>query len=80
MADRQKGIAPVIAMPQIGLLWGVGKAYGQRSDWSEAESVAAGGVGFRYLIARKLGLYSGIDVARGPETTAIYLQVGSAWR
>ena len=59
---------------------GVGKAYGQRSDWSEAESVAAGGVGFRYLIARKLGLYSGIDVARGPETTAIYLQVGSAWR
>ena len=45
-----------------------------------AESVAAGGVGFRYLIARKLGLYSGIDVARGPETTALYLQVGSAWR
>jgi len=59
---------------------GIGKAYGQRSDWSEAESVAAGGVGFRYLIARKLGLYSGIDVARGSETTAIYLQVGSAWR
>ena len=40
----------------------------------------AGGAGFRYLIARKLGLYTGIDVARGPETTAFYIQVGSAWR
>jgi hypothetical protein len=33
----------------------------------------------RYLIARKLGLYAGIDVARGPEDTVVYVQVGSAW-
>jgi hypothetical protein len=37
------------------------------------------GIGFRYLLARKLGLQVGIDVARGPEETAWYLQVGSAW-
>jgi hypothetical protein len=33
----------------------------------------------RYEIARKFGLHVGIDVARGPEDTAFYLQVGSAW-
>jgi hypothetical protein len=59
---------------------GVGKAYGRRQSWSESDTVAAGGVGFRYLVARKLNLYAGLDVARGPEDTAVYLQVGSAWR
>ena len=44
------------------------------------ESVVAGGIGIRYRIARKLGMQVGIDVARGPEETAWYLTVGSAWR
>ena len=44
-----------------------------------SETVAAGGVGFRYRIARKLGMQVGMDVARGPEETSIYLTVGSAW-
>jgi hypothetical protein len=59
---------------------GAGKAYGDRTSFADAKTVGAGGVGFRYLIARKLGLYAGLDVARGPEETAIYIQVGSAWR
>jgi len=59
---------------------GVGKAYGDATSFADARAVAAGGVGFRYLIARKLGLYAGLDVARGPEDTAIYIQVGSAWK
>ncbi len=46
---------------------------------SSREDVAAGGVGFRYRIARKLGMQVGMDVARGPEDTSIYLTVGSAW-
>ena len=33
-----------------------------------------------YLLARKQGLGVGIDVAQGPEETAIYFTVGSAWR
>jgi hypothetical protein len=40
----------------------------------------AKGAGARYLIARQLGLFMGADVAWGPEETAFYLQVGSAWR
>ncbi|NSL54615.1 glyceraldehyde-3-phosphate dehydrogenase [Uliginosibacterium sp. IMCC34675] len=59
---------------------GVGKAYCRRHDFSEAEQVTTIGAGFRYLIARRLGLLAGLDVARGPEDTAVYIQVGSAWR
>jgi len=38
------------------------------------------GAGARYLIARRLGMQAGIDLARGPEETAVYLQFGSAWQ
>jgi hypothetical protein len=58
---------------------GVGTTTPVGGSLGDGENHAAGGVGFRYLIARKLGLYTGIDVARGPEETAVYLQVGSAW-
>jgi hypothetical protein len=37
-------------------------------------------VGFRYYLAKAMGLHAGVDVARGPEDSAIYLIVGSAWR
>ncbi|WP_216661745.1 outer membrane protein assembly factor [Niveibacterium sp. COAC-50] len=59
---------------------GAGKAYGPRTEFSAAEIAYAWGGGFRYLIARKLGLLAGLDVARGPEDSAFYIQVGSAWR
>lgn len=45
----------------------------------EGESVNAGGVGFRYLLARRLGLQAGIDVAKGPEEYAIYVVAGSSF-
>jgi len=59
---------------------GAGKAYGRRQAWDEAKTVGAGGVGFRYLVARKLGMYAGLDVARSSTGSAVYIQVGSAWR
>ena len=37
------------------------------------------GAGFRYKIARLLGLQMGVDVARGPEDWAFYIVFGSAW-
>lgn len=46
---------------------------------SETKTVTAGGLGFRYRLARKIGLQAGFDIARGPEDTAFYLTVGSAW-
>ncbi len=59
---------------------GAGRAFGERTDWGDAETVVSKGFGFRYLLARKLGLYGGLDFARGPEDRAFYIQVGSAWR
>jgi hypothetical protein len=76
-AELRYKVTPRWAVVGFG---GAGKAYGGRVSFSDADTVAAGGAGFRYLIARKLGLYAGLDVARGPEETAVYIQVGSAWR
>ncbi|WP_028354650.1 BamA/TamA family outer membrane protein [Bordetella petrii] len=59
---------------------GIGKAYGRWKSFGEASSVTSAGVGFRYLVARKLGLSVGIDVARSRDQNALYIQVGSAWR
>ncbi|WP_205743152.1 glyceraldehyde-3-phosphate dehydrogenase [Halioglobus maricola] len=44
-----------------------------------SSSLVSRGAGFRYQIARQYGMHVGIDVARGPEDTVWYIQVGSAW-
>lgn len=59
---------------------GAGKAYGRWNDFSEAETATSIGAGFRYLIARKLGLSLGIDIAHSKDENAFYIQLGSAWR
>jgi hypothetical protein len=59
---------------------GAGKASGRSGDLGSADTRWAGGIGFRYYLARALGLHAGVDVARGPEESAIYLILGSAWR
>jgi hypothetical protein len=63
----------------VGVL-GAGRAWGSSTEFGDAETVTSWGAGFRYLIARRLGIYMGVDLAKGPEETAIYIQAGSAWR
>jgi hypothetical protein len=58
---------------------GNGRTDADDTSFANSQTASAAGTGFRYLIARKLGLYAGMDVARGPEETVIYLQAGSAW-
>lgn len=58
---------------------GVGRAASADDKLSKATDRWSGGGGFRYLIARQLGFQTGIDVAKGPEEWAFYLQFGSAW-
>jgi hypothetical protein len=64
----------------LALFAGAGRATSVDVFGTDDETVAAGGAGVRYRIARKLGLQVGLDVARGPEETAYYLTVGSAWQ
>ncbi len=63
----------------IGFL-GAGRAAESFDDLGDASSQVAGGIGIRYLAARMLGMRLGIDVAWGPEDTAVYLTVGHNWR
>ena len=49
-------------------------------SFSEADFHPAGGLGFRYELARKFGLWSGMDFATSEEKNfAFYFTVGSAW-
>jgi hypothetical protein len=63
----------------IGFI-GAGRAWGERDDFDDATTEVAKGGGFRYLIARRLGLYVGLDYGWGPDDDAFYLQVGNGWR
>jgi hypothetical protein len=59
---------------------GVGRAWGRNSGFNDVDNVTSKGLGFRYLLARRLGLSGGLDVAWGPEKTAYYLSLGNAWK
>jgi hypothetical protein len=49
-------------------------------SFKDAPSHWAGGVGFRYELARKFGLWGGLDFATNEENDfAFYITVGSAW-
>lgn len=75
-AEYLWGITPRWSLVFFG---GVGRTTAIGAFEAESKTVAAGGLGFRYRLARKLGLQAGVDIARGPEDTSIYLTVGSAW-
>jgi len=76
-AELRWNVTPRWAL--IGFI-GSGRAWGTATSFDEADSVSSWGGGFRYLVARRLGIYMGVDLAKGPEETAIYIQAGSAWR
>lgn len=62
----------------VGFVGG-GAVWNDFERFDDVNSVVAGGVGFRYELARKCGIHMGLDVAFGPDDPAIYIQVGSAW-
>jgi hypothetical protein len=64
---------------RLSLVGFVGAGWTSGSTSGDNGPFPAGGGGFRYLLARKLGMQVGIDVARGPEDTAFYIVMGSAW-
>jgi outer membrane protein assembly factor BamA len=58
---------------------GAGAAWNDFDRLENQVTLVTGGAGFRYEVARKYGLHMGVDLAFGPDTTAIYVQFGSAW-
>ncbi len=60
---------------------GAGRAWDEDQNFGDTGSRVAKGAGFRYQIARVLGLWVGMDYAWGPDgEEAFYIQVGNAWR
>lgn len=62
----------------VGFVGG-GAAWKGFEHFDSVQTVLTGGTGFRYEIARKYGIHVGLDVAFGPDNTAVYVQIGSAW-
>ena len=58
---------------------GVGYAIDYYLKIAKNDVKGAGGLGFRYFLAKDYGIHAGIDVARGPEQWAWYLTLGSNW-
>src|SRR4029434_10677802 len=59
--------------------FGAGRAWRSDASFSDVDSHGAGGTGFRYLLARQLGVHGGLDFAWGPDF-ALYIVLGNAWR
>ena len=77
-AEVRLTIAPRWTLVGFGGAGGTAKEW---NDFGEARAVGAGGAGFRYLILKKLGIRSGIDIASGSGGgTSVYIQNGATWR
>ena len=59
---------------------GAGSVADDLGRLSGADVYSAGGVGFRYLIAKGFRLRAGMDVAAGPEDEVVYLTIGNGWQ
>jgi outer membrane protein assembly factor BamA len=58
---------------------GCGTAWNEFERFESTQTVVTRGFGLRYEMARKYGIHMGLDLAFGPDDTAIYVQFGSAW-
>jgi hypothetical protein len=58
---------------------GEGRAWTDAERFNRDRKVTAGGVGFRYEVARKYRLHMGVDVAWAGDGPAFYVIFGSAW-
>jgi outer membrane protein assembly factor BamA len=62
----------------VGFVGG-GAAWNHLEQFNGTQTIVTGGAGFRYELARAYGLHAGLDIARGPDDTAVYVQIGSGW-
>jgi len=78
LAEAELGYAMDDRWKVLGFV-GSGRAASSLESLKSADNPVSKGLGFRYQIARRYGISSGIDVAFGPEEPVWYIQTGSAW-
>jgi Outer membrane protein/protective antigen OMA87 len=66
---------------EYSLFAGAGKAKTNDGAFENDDTAVSGGAGFRYLIAKPLGMRMGVDFAWGPPDSefVFYIQAGTAW-
>ncbi|MFT4518919.1 MAG: hypothetical protein ACI9JM_001308 [Halioglobus sp.] len=62
---------------KVGVFSDTSRAQGSFLDLDQSEHINTYGAGFHYMLARRYGFSMGMDVARGPKDTAVYIQAGS---
>ena len=83
--NERTGVVEIEGRYNLAERWGVvafvgrGRSRGDNPAFDVEEKILAGGVGGRWLFKPDENLWIGIDVARGPEDTYWYIQVGQAW-
>ena len=58
---------------------GYGSVWNDEVQFERKLGVGAGGLGFRYELARKYQMHMGVDVGYGPDGPALYIVFGNAW-
>jgi len=58
---------------------GAAATRGDSPIFNDESGIVAGGVGGRFLFRPQDSLWVGVDVARGPEDTALYIVMGHKW-
>jgi hypothetical protein len=58
---------------------GTGRTFSDSEYMEDNTWHTAGGVGFRYLVARMFKLRMGVDIAVGPDQFAYYIVFGHYW-
>ena len=83
--NERVGVVEVEGRFSLARRWGIVGFYGAGSTdgdipiFESQDRIRAGGVGGRFLFNPDESLWIGIDIARGPEDTYWYIQVGQAW-
>lgn len=83
--NQRVAVGEIEARYSFAKRWGVvgfagrGGAYGDIRVFDTENKIYAGGIGGRFLFLEDENLWVGIDIARGPEDTYWYIQVGQAW-
>jgi hypothetical protein len=86
LQDRRTAVIETEARYNVTPRWalvgfaGAARAWGTTTSFSDGTDSRAGGVGFRYLVAQRLGMYVGMDFAWSTQDRAFYITVGNAWR
>jgi hypothetical protein len=82
---KEVAVAEVEARFDIGENWAAVAFYGR--GWTSSnipgmdtqEDIESIGFGGRYRLLKDQGVWVGLDLARGPEETVYYVQVGHPW-